>query len=107
VGVAVEAGTGDDAGGAGGDAVRAAVADVGLDVDVVGLVVEDGPGRARLLTGGDGTVLANVAHHQPARGCGPTMGQHFQREPLGGRLGRAGAVGELLDEVHVPPGCAR
>src|SRR5262249_56632044 len=64
--MAVEAGAGDDAKGAGGDAVRAAVADVGLNVDVLELVVEDGPCRAGLLTGGGDAVLADVAHHEPA-----------------------------------------
>src|SRR5262245_6488518 len=49
--MAVEAGPSDHAEGARRDAVRAAVADVGLDVDVFELVVDDGAGRAGLLTG--------------------------------------------------------
>src|SRR5439155_6038033 len=78
--MAVEAGAGDDAEGAGGDAVRAAVADVGLDVDVLELVVQDGPRRARLLARGGDAVLADVAHHEPAVFLG-RAGDEVQRDP--------------------------
>src|SRR6185295_15809562 len=47
VGVTVERAAGDDPKGAGGDAVSAPVADVGLDIDVVELGVDEGAGRAR------------------------------------------------------------
>src|SRR2546423_1505208 len=54
-----------DAERAGGDAVPAAVADVVLDVDVAELVVQDRPGRARVLARRLLAVLAHVAQHQP------------------------------------------
>jgi hypothetical protein len=57
---------GNDAVGAGRDAVPAAVADVGLDVDVVELVADDRAGRARLLAGSLDAVLADIAHKRPA-----------------------------------------
>src|SRR5262249_241570 len=105
--MAVEAGAGDDAEGAGGDAVRAAVAHVGLDVAVLELVVEERARGAGLLAGGGDAVLADVAHHEPAvflRRAGPEV----QRDPRAGLL----AVGswpwlELFDELHVPPGRSR
>ncbi len=52
----------------GRDAVAAAVADVGLHIDIAELVVDDAAGRAGLLTGRFHAVLAHVAHHQPAAG---------------------------------------
>src|ERR687890_984712 len=48
-GAAVVWDLGYDAVGTSGDAVAAAVADVGLDIDVIALVADDGPGRAGLL----------------------------------------------------------
>src|SRR5439155_13112551 len=92
---------------AGGDAVRAAVADVGLDVDVLELVVEDGARRARLLTRSGDAVLADVAHHEPAVFLG-RAGDEVQRDPRARLL----VVGswrrrELFDELHVPPGRGR
>src|SRR6476646_5565621 len=83
--MSVERAAGDDAERARRDTVGAAVADVRLDVDVPELVVDDGPGGARLLTGRRHAVLAHVAHHEPASGIG------------------AAPVGELLDELHVAP----
>src|SRR5215207_1053969 len=56
----------DDAVGTGRDTVAAAVADVGLDVDVVELVADDCAGRTRLLAGRLHTMLADVAHERPA-----------------------------------------
>src|SRR5437879_9174281 len=64
--MAAEAGAGDDAEGTGGHAVRAAVADVRLNVDVLELVMDDGAGRASLLARSRDAVLADVAHHEPA-----------------------------------------
>src|SRR5207253_1596372 len=83
--MAAEAGAGDDAEGARGHAIRAAVADVGLDVDVLELVMDDGPCRASLLAGGRDAVLADVAHHEPAALPRLVVGQHFQPEPPAGR----------------------
>src|SRR5258708_3511191 len=96
--MAAEAGAGDDAEGAGCHAVRAAVANVSLNVDVLEFVMDDGPRRASLLAGGRYAVLADVAHHEPAGLRGLVVRQQLQGEPLAGRLG------ELLDELHVPPG---
>src|SRR5438067_3755083 len=55
----------DDAEGARGDAVAAAVADVGLHVARVELGAHQRPGRTALQASRARTVLANVAHHQP------------------------------------------
>src|SRR5207253_382483 len=105
--VAVQVGAGDDAEGAGGDAVRAAVADVGLDVDVLELRVEDGARRAGLLARGRDAVLADVAHHQPAVLRG-RAGDEVQRDPRAGLLaGGSWRRRELFDELHVPPGRGR
>src|SRR5207248_11757345 len=60
--LAVEGPAGDDAEGPGRDAVGAAVADVGLNINVVELVMEKGAGRTRLLARGCGAVFADVAH---------------------------------------------
>ena len=74
---------------AGDDAVAAAVTDIGLDVDIPELVMEDGAGRAGFLAGRFLAVLADVAHHQPAA-------------PV-----PAAVWGDLLDEGDVPPGRLR
>ena len=117
--MAVEVGAGDDAEGAGGDAVRAAVADVGLDVDVLELVVDDGARRARLLAGGDDAVLADVAHHEPAASMGRAGSVSDRRNKPGvlrslmlpARHGKRDAsrpiLGKLFDELHVSPGRGR
>src|SRR5205807_7400067 len=71
-GVAGDGAAGDDPERTGRDAVRAAVTDVRLNVDVAELVVDDRPGRAGLLARGRRAVLAHVRHHQPSigeRGC--------------------------------------
>src|SRR5262245_29990720 len=110
VGMAVERASRDHAEGTRGHTGRAAVADVGLNEDVLELVVDDGARRARLLTRRGDAVLADVAHHQPA----PVLRlveQSLEREDrrghprlprIGTRLGERGLV-ELLDELHVTP----
>src|SRR5438552_13063635 len=106
--MAAEAGAGDDAEGTSGHAVRAAVADVRLDVDVLELVMDDGARRASLLAGGRGAVLADVTHHEPAAWRRLVVGQHTQGEPLAGRLGAArkrrrgrSISRKLFDKLHV------
>jgi hypothetical protein len=89
--VAVDGAAGDDAEGAGGDAVGAAVTDVRLDVDVLELVVDERAGGTGLLTRRRDAVLAHVAHHEQAAGIEAT------------RIG----PGQLLDKLHVPPGGGR
>src|SRR5207237_4014315 len=79
--MAAEAAAGNDAEGAGRHAVRAAVADVGLDVDVLELVMDDGARRTSLLAGGREAMLAAVAHHEPAAFLALVVGQHVQGEP--------------------------
>ena len=69
--VAVEVAPGDDPERAGRDAVRAAVADVALNVNVLKFVINDSTGGARVLARGGHAVLAHVAHHQPATGPAP------------------------------------
>src|SRR5262249_30422086 len=76
VGMAVERAPRHHAEGTGGHAGRAAVADVGLDEDVLELRVDDGARRARLLAGSGDAMLADVAHHQPA----PVL--RFVEQPL-------------------------
>src|SRR5262249_10110768 len=100
--MAVEAGAGDDAKGAGGQAGRAAVADVGLNVDVLEFVVDDGAGWAGLLAGSRDTVLADVTHHQPAV-CARLAGHDLQ----GDSPTRLALRAELLDKLDVPPGSGR
>ena len=58
----------DDAVGAGGDAVAAAVADVGLHDDRTELGAEQCTGRAHVKARGVRAVLAHVRRHQPAHG---------------------------------------
>src|SRR6266699_2015725 len=72
----------DDAERAGGDAGATAVADVGLDHHRVELGADDGAGRTHFQAPRLDTVLAHVAHHQPAAVI-RTL--------------------ELLDEADVPP----
>src|SRR5262245_2519111 len=72
----------DDVIGAGGDAIAAAVAHVGLDVDRVELGPDDGVGGAHLHAARQRTMLADVAHHAPGDAT----------------LGRAALV-----ELHVAP----
>src|SRR5581483_4568864 len=55
----------DDAVGAGGDAIAAAVADVLLHDDGAELGAEQRSGRAHVEAGGVGAVLAHIARHQP------------------------------------------
>src|SRR5256884_7974701 len=64
-------------------AVTAAVTDVLLHINISEFIVDDRSGRARFLTRRLHTVLAHVAHHQPA------ITLHFMTE--------------LLDESHVSP----
>src|SRR5271154_675117 len=89
----------DDAERACRDAARATVADVGLYVDVLELIMNDGTGRACLITRGCEAMLANVAHHEPA-----VVIRHgdVQGTTFGGR-----SLAELLDELHMAPGCRR
>src|SRR5258705_13435615 len=47
-------------------AVAAAIADVWLHVDVAEFVTDDGAGRTGVEAAGMRTVLAHVAHHEPA-----------------------------------------
>src|SRR5436190_21905285 len=106
--MAAEAGAGDDAEGTSGHAVRATVADVRLDVDVLELVMDDGARRASLLAGGRDAVLADVAHHEPAAWRGLVVRQHLKGALLAGwRRSGCPISRELLDELHVPPGRGR
>src|SRR5215210_3853441 len=111
-GAAVVWDLGYDTVGTGGDAVAAAVADVGLDVDVVELVADDGARRARLLARRLDAVLAHVAHKSPAS-------QGIELRPAGQRLrnvlgeryevniaGQA-ALPRVLYKRDVAPGGAR
>ena len=94
---------------AGRDAVRAAVADIALDVDVREFVINDGTRGARVLTRGRDAVFADVAHHQPA--VGPAPIQQLVESHLLARCCRVGRIvargpstrGELLDEFHMSP----
>ncbi len=111
-GAAVVGDLGYDAVGAGRDAVAAAVADVGLDVDVIELVADDGACRAGLLARRLDAVLAHVAHESPAP-QGVELGPAGQRlrHVLGERYevdvaGQA-ALLRVLDERDVAPGRAR
>src|SRR5207245_10815227 len=84
----------DDPVGAGRDAVAAAVADVVLNVHGVVLGPHQGIRRTHFHAARVLTVLADVAHRQPALPAGD---------------GRRGAddsvvVRHLLDELHGPPG---
>src|SRR5262249_18416807 len=106
----VEVAARDDPERAGRDAIRAAVADIALDVDVRELVIDDGARGARVLARGGDAVLADVAHHQPATGPAPVQqlveGQLVARCRGVGRIVARGPSirGELLDEFHMPPG---
>ena len=96
----------------GGDAVAAAVADVGLDVDVVELVADDGARRAGLLARRLDAVLAHVTHKSPAsQGIElRPSGQRF-RHVLGERhevhIAGQTALLRVLYKRHVTPGGAR
>src|SRR5271156_5517800 len=108
--MAIEVAARDDPERAGCDAIRAAVANVALDVDVRELVIDDGARRARVLARGRHAVLADVAHHQPAIGPAPVqqlVESHFLARCSGvGEIGVSGPSirGELLDEFHMSPG---
>src|SRR5580658_1903821 len=82
-------------------AARASVADVSLNVDVLELIMNDGAGRACLMAGGREAMLANIAHHEPAVVI-RFVTRVVQGSALAGR-----PVGELLDELHMAPGCRR
>src|SRR5580692_5322790 len=96
----------DDAERAGRYAARAAVADVGLDINILKLILNDGAGWASLMTRGRQAVLAIVAHHEPAverrlgmhRVQGTEGGRRVEETKIAGRL-----VGELFDELHMAP----
>src|SRR5215208_3522081 len=111
-GAAVVWDLGYDAVGTSGYAVAAAVADVGLDIDIIELVADDGPGRAGLLARRLDAVLAHVAHKSPAS-QGVELGSAGQwlRHVLGERneVNIAGQTTLLrvLDERDVAPGSAR
>jgi hypothetical protein len=51
---------------AGRYAARATVADVSLNIDVLKLILNDGPGRASLMARSRQAMLTMVAHHEPA-----------------------------------------
>src|SRR5687768_10574334 len=85
----------DDAEGAGDDAVAAAVADVGLDVDAAEFRAHDRTRGARLETAGVLAVLAHVGREVPA--------EHIAAIPGVGRRHRNGDVARAFDELHVPP----
>src|SRR5262249_19576786 len=63
---------------------------------------DDGTRGAGVRTGGRGAVLADAAHHEPAAGPTPAE-QRLQ----GHFLLRGLRLAELLDELHMPPGCGR
>src|SRR5829696_5751696 len=96
----------------GGDAVAAAVADVGLDVDVVELVADDGACRTGLLARRLDAVLAHVAHKSPAsKGVELGPAGKWLRHVLGERhevhvAGQA-ALLRVLYERDVAPGGTR
>src|SRR5215204_6546834 len=96
----------------GGDAVAAAVADVGLDVDVVELVADDGARRAGLLARRLDAVLAHVAHKSPASQgveLGPTRQRlrHVLGERYEVHIAGQTALLRVLYKRHVTPGGAR
>src|SRR5439155_24391592 len=79
----------DDAERTGDDAVAAAVADVGLDVDAAEFGAHDGAGRTRLQAAGVLAVLADVGGELP-------------RHPLR-RVAAPAKLRLALDELDVPP----
>src|SRR5215218_3935055 len=111
-GAAVVWDLGYDAVGTRGDAVAASVADVGLDVDVIELVADDGAGRACLLARRLDAVLAHVAHKSPAS-QGVELGPARQRlrHVLGERyevhIAGQAPLSWVLYERDVAPGGAR
>src|SRR6202042_2967476 len=103
--MAVEVAASDHPERAGRDAIRAAVADVALDVDVRELVIDDGARGARVLARGGDAVIADVAHQQPPTGSAPVQ-QMVEGQLVGGCRGGGRVVGrgpssrgELLDEL--------
>ncbi len=97
VGMTIEVAARDDAEGAGCHAVGAAVADVGLDVNIREFIVDDRPGRTGLLAGRRDAMFANIAHHQPAA-ARRTARNYVQRGPAAFIL-----RGELFNEFHMAP----
>src|SRR6185436_8887287 len=79
----------DDAERTGDDAVAAAVADVGLDVDAAEFGADDRAGRTGLEAAGVLAVLADVRRKLP---------RHLLRRVAAFADGR-----RMLDELHVPP----
>ena len=125
--MAIEIAARDDPERAGRDAIRAAVADIALNVDVRELVIDDGACWTRVLARGGDAVLADVAHHQPPTGAAAVhqlvdgqlvarrrgaeqlvKGQLMAcRHGVGRIMARGPSIrGELLDELHMPPGGA-
>src|ERR687897_974023 len=111
-GAAVVRDLGYDAVGTGRYAVAAAVADIGLDVDIIVFVADDGAGRTGLLAGRLDAVLAHVAHKSPAS-QGVELGPSGQRlrHVLGERheihIARQAALLRVLYERDVAPGGTR
>src|ERR1700722_2146138 len=76
---------------AGGNAARATVANVRLNINVLEFILNDGAGGASLMARSGQAMLAMVAHHEPA---------------VESRLARR-FHGELLNKFYVPPGGRR